>query len=303
MKLKGYAFGCLSSATYGLIPLFSLPLLKGGLALDSLLFYRFSCAALIIAVYMILKKQSLKIRKSEILPLAVLGVLFALSAQFLFSSYNYMPSGIAATILFIYPVIVAIIMAVFFHEKISWITQLAIILAFTGVALLYGGDGKVTLNIIGVILILLSALTYALYIITINKSRVSTMSAFKLTFYAMAFSALFFFAKSMISGGLHPLPDSSMIINILLLALLSTAISCIAMAYSVHYIGSTMTAVLGAMEPLTAVCVGVIVFNEPFTPNLALGILLIISAVMLIILSNRILKSVKHLQHHRQKTT
>lgn len=298
MKAKGYFYGCLSSATYGLIPLFTLPIMAKGMVFDSILFYRFLCATIAIGCMMMIRKESFRVEKKEMMPLAVLGVLFAFSALFLFWGYTFMAAGIASTILFLYPVFVTLLMAFLFHEKVSRITQFAIVLAFAGVALLYKGDVGTTLNPVGVVIVLLSSLSYATYIIVVNKSAVKGMSGAKLTFYAMLVSACFFLIKAQVFGGLQSIPDWETMTNILLLAIVPTVVSCISMVYSVHYIGSTATAVLGAMEPVTAVCVGVLVFGEPFTSNLALGILLIIMSVTLIILSKHIMRNFV-LIHHR----
>lgn len=293
MRVKGYFWGCLSSATYGLIPLFAIPLLKKGMLYDSVLFYRFACTSLLIALLMLIKKESFIITKKELLPLFSLGVLFALSAQFLFWGYQFIAVGTAATILFLYPVFVALLMAVLFKEKIPKISQLAIVIAFLGVSLLYKGENGRSLNLFGVGLLLLSALMYAIYIVVVNKSSVKNMSGYKLTFYAMIFSSIFFLVKASLSGGVQTFPDTISAIDLLMLALLATVVSNIAMVYSVQYIGSTATAVLGAMEPVTAVCVGIFAFKEVFTKNLAIGILLIVIAVSLIVLSDFISKKIK----------
>ena len=287
MKLKGYFYGCVSSATYGLIPLFALPMIRKGMAYDSILFYRFTLAALLLGVFLALRRGSLAVSRREVIPLVVLGVLFALAAQFLFWSYNFLSVGIASTILFIYPVFVAVLMAVLFREKVSWVTSAAIVLAFTGVAMLYGGGGG-RLDPFGVALILASALSYAVYIIVVNKSVVREMDGTKLTFYAMSFSAVFFLVKSLATGGLQPFPDSGALVDSVMLSLFPTIVSCIAMVYAVHCVGSTSTAVLGALEPVTAVGVGVLIFGEAFTADLALGMLLIVAAVTMIILSDSI---------------
>lgn len=301
MKIKGYFWGCLSSATYGLIPLFAIPILAKGMHYDSLLFYRFACTALLIAALMIFKKESFAISKKDLLPLVSLGILFALSAQCLFWGYQFLAVGIASTILFLYPIFVALLMAVLFKERIPKISQLAIIIAFLGVSLLYKGDNGITLNMFGVGLLFLSAFMYAIYIVIVNKSSIRKMEGSKITLYAMIFCSAFFVVKSLISGGIQPFPDTKSVIDLVLLALLSTVISNIAMVYSVQYIGSTATAVLGAMEPVTAVCVGIFAFNEAFTKNLALGIFLIVISVSLIVLSDFISKKLKFRLRHRPK--
>lgn len=294
-KTKGFIYGSISAATYGLIPLFALPIMAKGIFFDSILCYRFLIASLSIAILMLIRKESFRIKRKELFTLITLGVLFSSSAMFLFWSYKLMAAGIASTILFVYPVFVAILMSTLFHEKISWLTRLAIIVAISGVAMLYMGDSNGKITLVGILIVLLSALTYALYLIVVNKSNIKEMSGIKLTFYSMSVATCLFFIKAQLNQGLQPLPDTTSMINIFLLGIVPTVISCITMVSSVHHIGSTYTAVLGAMEPLTAVCVGIWVFSEPFTPNLAIGIILIIASVTMIILSSAIRKSLGHL--------
>lgn len=292
-KFKGYLCGCISSAAYGLIPLFAIPVMRKGMDIDSILSYRFICASAVMCLTLLLRGISLKVTLKELLTLALLGVVFSGSSQFLFVGYNYMSVGVASTILFTYPAFVALIMFAVFRERISWITQLSIFLAFVGVALLYLGDDITgTISLLGIIVILLSALSYALYMVIVNKSCVKGMNGTKLTFYAMSFSAVVFTLKAFVTDGhLEPFPDVMSVADLVCLAIVPTAVSGITMTYSVKYIGSTATAVLGAMEPVTAVIVGMIAFAEPFTPNLAAGIFLIIGAVTLIVLSDNIAKA------------
>jgi drug/metabolite transporter (DMT)-like permease len=124
--------------------------------------------------------------------------------------------------------------------------------------------------------------------VIVNKSCVKDMNGTKLTFYAMSFSALFFTIKGFLTDGhIEPFPDVMSVVDLVCLAIVPTAISGITMTYSVKYVGSTATAVMGAMEPVTAVLVGLIAFSEQFTLSLATGIFLIIGAVTLIILTDR----------------
>ncbi len=290
MKLKGYLYGCISSACYGLIPLFAVPMMRKGMDIDSILSYRFACASLVMCIMLLIRKISLRITLKEFFLLAILGTVFASSSQFLFLGYNYLTVGIASTILFTYPAFVALIMFLLFKERIRFVTLASIVLAFIGVALLYLGDGQTgPVSLLGVIIILLSSLSYGVYMIIVNKSRVKTMNGTKLTFYAMMFSSFIFTAKALIAnnGHLASFPDFSSVVCLLSLALVPTIISGITMVKSVHYVGSTITAVLGAMEPLTAVLVGIIAFSEKFTTSLAVGMALIIGAVTIIVLTDR----------------
>ncbi len=189
----------------GINPLCALLLYEVGVNVDSVLFYRYVLAAVILGLMMMAKGISFGVNKTELASLAVLGVLFAISSLSLFSSFHYMDAGIASTILFVYPVMVAVIMAVFFKEKVSLLVVFSILLAFTGIALLCQGDGGHALSMIGILLVMLSSLTYAVYIVTVNRSVLKTMSPIKLTFYVLLFCALTIIVHSDFGSGLQML--------------------------------------------------------------------------------------------------
>lgn len=295
-NMKDFAYGIATSATFGLIPLFTLPIMARGMQFDSILFYRFLFASLVLTVLMIYKKESFRVDRRDIPVLVLLGVFYTISAMFLFWGYSFMSAGIATTLHFTYPVFVTLIMILVFREKTSWITLLAIVMAICGVARLSINEGEMKLSLLGVIIVLLSAVGYALYITTVNKSRVHAMVGRKLTFYVFIVSTLLFAIKASTNEGIQPIPDAFSLMNLVLLAIVPTVISNITLIQAVHNIGGTLTAVLGATEPVTAVCVGVLIFNEPFTSNLALGILLIIIAVTMIILSKSIRNTLSRLR-------
>lgn len=296
-NLKGFAYGIATSVTFGLIPLFTLPLFSKGMQLDSILFYRFAFATLALFIMLISKKVSLRTQLSNLPILFLLGAFYTGSAMFLFWGYTFMAAGIATTIHFTYPIFVTLFMLIFFREKASWITMLAIVLAIAGVARLSLDGGELQLDALGVIIVLLSAVCYGLYIVAVNKSKAHDMPGRKLTFYVFIVSTSLFFIKAQLSTtGIQPIPDMPSFLNLALLAFVPTVVSNITLVQAVRHIGSTLTAVLGAMEPVTAVFVGVLVFSEPFTPQLAFGILLIIIAVTLVILSKYIIQSMNRIK-------
>lgn len=304
-NIKGFAYGIITAATFGLIPLFTLPLMAKGMQFDSILFYRFLFASMALTIIMTVKKESFRIEKKDIPVLILLGFFYTASAMFLFWGYKFMSAGIATTLHFTYPVFVTLIMLLFFHEKTSWVTLAAIGLAICGVARLSISEGDVSMSVIGVFIVLLSAIGYALYITTVNKSRVKAMSGRKMTFFVFIVSTCMFAIKASTNQGIQPIPDALSLMNLILLAVVPTVISNITLVLAVQNIGGTLTSVLGAMEPVTAVCVGVLIFGEPFTLHLALGILLIILAVTIIILSKSIQKALRGirriLSHHLSK--
>ncbi len=302
VTFKGFAYGAIAAASYGLNPLFALPLYADGMGADSVLFYRYAFGLVMLGVMMLVQKQSFALRRCEVLPLVIMGLLFSFSSLTLFLSYNYMDAGIASTILFVYPVLVAILMAVFFKEKVSPITMISIALAFTGISLLYQGEGGQTLSLTGVTLVFISSLTYALYIIGVNRSVLKDMPIAKLTFYVLLFGLSVYVIRLKFCTQLDAVSQPVLWINPVCLALFPTVISLVAMTKSIHYIGSTPAAILGALEPLTAICCGVLVFGERLTPRIILGIVLILIAVTLIILGKSLIRQLQvrviHRNHH-----
>ena len=293
-KIKGTMLGAAAAATYGMNPLFALPLYQAGLGVDSVLFYRYSMAIVILAVIMKLRGESFAITRRELLPLIVMGLLFSLSSFFLFSSYNYMDAGIASTMLFVYPVMVAVIMALCFHEALSAVTVISIVLALSGIALLYrGGDGA-ALNLTGMLLVMLSALAYAIYIVGVTRSSIASFPSLKLTFYVLLFGFSIYLVRLDFGTALQVVPRPWLWLDAAALALLPTVLSLMATNLSAQYIGPTPTAILGALEPVTAVFFGVLIFGERLSPRLLGGILLVIMAVMLIVAG----KPLAHKLHH-----
>ncbi len=286
-KLKGYALGCMASVSYGLNPLFALPLYATGLRVDSVLFYRYAFAVAMMAVMMKLNGKSFALKRNEVLPLVVMGLLFSFSSLFLFQSFNYMDAGIASTILFVYPVMVALIMAVFFRERLSVAKMSAIAMAVVGIAMLYKGEDGVSLSLTGVMYVLASSLVYALYIVGVNHSVLKTMSGLKLTFYAILFGMSVYVVRLHGCADLQPLVGTSQWLNALGLALFPTLLSLVAITKSIHHIGATAAAILGALEPVTALFVGMLVFGERLTGGNVVGILLILTAVTLIVVGHK----------------
>ena len=274
-----------AAVCYGTNPLGALNLYAEGMNTPSVLFYRFGLAWLIVAVVMLFRRESLKVDRREFLTLTALGVLFIFSSLTLYLSFHLMPAGVASTILFTYPVMTAAIMAVFFRERIRTGTIMSILLSFVGVLLLYWSDGSGTLHIGGVVLVLVSALTYALYIIVVDKSPLA-MSSFKINFYVLFYCAAGMALFALLSGQPLQLPTTPRAwLWVSWLAVVPAIMALVMMVYAAKYIGSTPTAILGALEPTTAVLIGVFVFAEPFTLRLLLGIVLILAAVTIVVLA------------------
>lgn len=285
----GFLLALLSSAAFGLIPLFSLPLLHDGMSPECVLFYRFLFGALAILPMPVLRHERLAAPPRELLRLALFSIMYALAALLMFQGFRYLPSGVASTLQFLYPLMVMIIMILFFHEKPSLITVCSVLLAILGVFLLSGGEGEGTVSLKGIVLLLVSALCNAVYICGLHVARIRSISGLSITFWVLFFGMAASLANAVVSGTFQWLHSWEELALAVLLAVVTAAISNLTLVLAIQRIGSTMASILGVMEPLTAVTVGILVFDEPATPGVFAGVAVICAAVVLVMAGPQIL--------------
>lgn len=285
----GIINGAIASTSYGTNPLFALPLIASGIGVNSVLFYRYAFAVLLYGIWLkFFKRISLRISLNEFLPLLLMAMLFSFSSLTLFDSFNYIEAGIACTILFIYPVLVTLIMAIFFHEKITKRVVLSIILTSIGIIALYNGKNGESLNLHGVLIVLVSALLYALYIVGVkNIKAIKRIRNEKMSFYIMLFGLGVYFYNLKFCTQLQILDKPLLWLYPIGLALFPTIISLETINISIKLAGPTKTAILGALEPLTALFFGILVFHEQLTLRIMLGVAFILCGVILIIVKNK----------------
>lgn len=290
-RLSGLILGLCSSAAFGMIPLFSLPLFHAGVTVQTALFYRFSIAALILWIILLPMRIKLLLPIRDQLKIAFLSLMYLLAVVLFFHSFSFLPSGIVATIQFLYPVMVMLIMIFFFHEKFYWHVALAVCLAVAGVAILSSGPGLempgssapggMSSLVFGVSLSLLAGLCNGLYIVGIQVARLPKINGLLMTFYVMLFGALFTLFNAWSMDSLHWISGWRELGLAFLLALVTAVFSNLTLIMAIKRVGSTMTSILGVMEPVTAVVIGILVFNEPSSWHLAAGVLLVALSVFL----------------------
>ncbi len=286
-KVKGFIAAIIAAVCYGTNPLGTLPLYADGYNSGTVLFYRYAIAVVIFAVVMLIRRESFAIKYGHAIRFAFLGAFFAMSSCTLYLSFHYMAAGIASTILFVYPIITAILMTVFFHEKVTWTTTLSIAFAIGGVAMLYRGDGNARLDATGFSLVIVSSLLYAVYIVSVNQWN-NDMTPLKFTFWILVAGLFTVLIYSWVAGdSLQLLHTPMQWLCATQLAVLPTVLSLFLMTIGIKLIGSTPSAIMGALEPVTAVVIGVSIFGENFSFRLACGIILILAGVTLIILRKK----------------
>ena len=297
----GYVFAALAAASYGTNPVFAKPLYADGMNPDSVLLFRYAFGIALLGLLMIWNgwrrhnlSTAFRVNRHSLPQLVILGILMALSSLTLFLSYNYMPVGIASTLLFTYPILVAVIMTLIYHERMSWLVVVCLLLACTGIGLLCEtGDGPlfnlqnpsegVSPFMIGALLVFLSSLSYAIYLVGLNKTRVRTIASMPATFYVLCFGLLLFVWRVGMSSPFTLPQHGLMWLNLVALGLLPTVVSLIFTAMAIQRIGSTQTALFGALEPVTAVVLGIIFLGESLNLRELVGMALIFVSVTLVV--------------------
>jgi drug/metabolite transporter (DMT)-like permease len=285
-KITGVAYAVVSSTTFGLIPLFTISLMAVGVSSPTILCYRFLLAAVAMAVIMFFTRRSFRLASDQMAVVALLAVLYASTAILLLESYKCIPSGIATTIHFLYPLAVTLTMSWVFKERISSTIYIAVALSLVGVALLAWGNHTEGDFRRGVSFALLTVVSYAAYIVGVMRSRASRVDSIVLTFYVLAFGALLFFVYAMATSGIEAVHSAASWRDLIILALLCTVLSDYTLILAIKRIGSTRTSILGSMEPLTAVVVGVLYFGERIDTTSVVGLLLVICAVVVVIVQS-----------------
>lgn len=292
-KVKGYALAALAAAAYGTNPAFAVPLYGHGMNAVSVLLFRYLMGLPVLAAIMAFRGKSFSLKKEEIVPTIILGVLMALSSLTLFESYNYMNSGVASTLLFVYPVMVAVMMIMFFHEKFSISTVICLIVMGAGLLLLMKPQGNTTLSMFGILLVMLSALTYALYIVMVNESKsVRNIPTTKLLFYVLSWGSLVYVAMIMCGSEVTVPLENWGWLNLIALAIIPTVISLACTTKAIQLIGSTPTAILGALEPVSAVVLSVLVLGQAITAQDIIGGALIVVATTIVICAGPVDKAI-----------
>lgn len=282
VRIRGIFYACLSAATFGMIPLFVNRAILAGVNNDTILVYRYTLAAVLYGLFLLCRRTDLRISRRELKEVALAGVGgYGVTAFFLFLSYHYMPTGIATSVHYLYPVVVAVFMALFFRERLTLVVKVAIMLAIAGVTFLSWSEGAIRWT--GLVFVLLSTITYGIYIVTLNRPLLKAMNPDVLTFWVLALTALFYIVLAVLRGTLRGVSEPHFLFDMTMLGVLSTVVSARLLVSAVKSIGSVSTSVLGTLEPITAILIGILVFHETFRFLNFIGFCMVVTAVLVVI--------------------
>ena len=285
-RIKGFLFAALSAATFGLIPLYANQAILDGVSNETILAYRYGIAGAVYAAWLLLRRVDMRLSRGELREVVLVGVgCYGVTAFFLMLSYRYMPTGVATAIHYFYPVVVALLMGAVYRERLAPAVKAGIGLAIVGVGLLSWTPGEVDWR--GLAFVLASTVTYGSYIVALNRPALRRMNPDVLTCYALLFTALFYLLVGGLRGELEWVTRPRFLIDMAQLAVLSTIVSARLLVSAVKLVGSVPTSVLGTLEPLTAIVVGILHFHERLSAANVAGLVIVLAAVLVVILKRR----------------
>ena len=280
-KTRGILLIMLAAICFGLIPFFATIAYANGFNPITLTLFRFGLAAGLLYLYIRIKGISYRVSMGQYFMLFQVGLIgYGVMMLTLVASYNYIPTGLATTLHFVYPVAVMVSSIFIFKDKVGWKSITALVLSVVGIYFLAGFNSVESLNFYGVSLALVSGVLYAYYILTISKSSLRQVSAFVIAFYISLFNALVLLAVCAFTGDLHLNITYQGFLSTLMLALVSSFVGMVAFQTGLKIIRATTASILSTFEPITSLLVGVFLLAEVLAWHHILGSLLVILSVI-----------------------
>lgn len=287
MDKKGILYTIFSAVIFGVMPICAIYAYRGGATAFTIVFLRSFWAVFMLLFYILMKRISLKISKSELKSLLLLGTLgFASTTLTLFMSYNYISVGLATTLHFIYPILVSIVSVILFKDRLNIFKTIALSLSVLGIFLLK--SGQLNLNVKGITLALISGVLYSYYILGISHSKIKNMNLFVLTFYLSIVTSFFTFLVGVPTGMITFSMNIYVWILSLAIAFLTSIVAVIFFQKGVKIIGPSTASILSTFEPVVGIILGILILKEAMSLNSLIGCMLIIFSVVLITVSEKI---------------
>lgn len=279
---KGILFAILASVAFGLMPIFAKFAYQNGSNPTTVLVFRFSIAAVILFVYLLITKVSIKVTKKQFLYLFFTGFFgYTITTQTLFMSYNYLGVGLATTLHFVYPAFVCIFEYILFKKLMSKNKLASLIFAGIGAYALIAFENN-TLSVLGVVLAIISGISYAGNIIMLALEELKDVDNRVVTMYLSFGAGVGMILYGLINNSLVMTFTVNLVSSYMLISVVSTILSIILLLKGIELIGASSASILGTFEPIVSIIMGVILFGEHLTLALILGtIFIIISTIIL----------------------
>lgn len=273
----------ISAASFGVMPIFARLAYNAGAEPITVLFLRFTIAAVVMNLIMVLGRTAYP-RGLILLELILLGAICYVGESLAyFLALKMTSAGLVALLLYIYPALVTALSAIFLKEHLTRIKFVALFLALSGTALTLRISGGGSL--LGVLLGIAAAVDYAIYIL-LGSRIVRRSGPIGSTTVIITSTAGVYAGIVAIRGMTYPTTSTGWI-AIIAIALISTVLAFVTFFAGLKRIGPTSASTLSTFEPIVAVVLAAIVLGETISPYQVFGGILILAAVVLLATSDK----------------
>lgn len=285
-KLHGVIYTLLASIAFGIMPIWVKIAYTTGLTAYDVLFFRALIAAVFLFVFIKMQKINLSLTKKQIGILLFGSIIgYAAALLTLYLSYQYISVGVATALHYLFPVVVTIFAFLFYREKLHRNKLLALFISIAGIYVMTA-FGKIKFNPLGILLALLSAVTFAIYVVTIANKEIKKINSYVLAFYVCVISTVISGTLIIAQGQWPPNITGKGLFYCTLVAVFCTSLALIFFIRGVKIIGPATTSILSTLEPLVSLVAGVMILGELLTLQIIIGSMLVIGAILLIAITD-----------------
>ena len=276
----------LASVTFGFAPVFSKEIQGSGMNTESMLAITSGFTVIVTGIAILIGRVKPKVTKKQVWQMAVFcGGGFGLTILLLCNSYRFLPIGLSTMFHFIYPVIVIVIMTVFFKERITIIKVVAILVALIGLYLILDISGGMSL--VGVVLAVGSGFAYAIYVVAGRKCEYRELPVVITVFSTVVVSFLGFSIIQLATGNMMLPPTPRVWLLIAGNSIISNLFALVMLTCAVRRLGASNTAIGNMLEPLTSLIAGSMIYGD-IIPLVSIGgCVLILIAILLIAIGEK----------------
>lgn len=283
MKARGIYYSLISAFLFGFTPILVKGIYASGISSNMVVFVRYTFAILPLFLICKYRNVDLKVNKKQFIQIAIISIFgHALTTLTLYGSYEYINVGTATTLHFYYPVFVSLFSFIFLKKSLSKNKKFFLLLSTIGVSFFL--DSFDHTQVLGIVMALLSAITFAFYMVATEKFELNNMDPFKLAFYFSVFVSIITFFVTETNN------DFTFDIAIwqwVILLVISLGTSVLGLAFlqtGINYIGAREASILSMVEPITSLIFGFVFLNEMVNKNQIIGSILILFSVTMLIM-------------------
>ncbi|HNC63109.1 MAG TPA: DMT family transporter, partial [Chitinophagales bacterium] len=232
------------------------------------------------------KRKPIAIKPSIRWDIVLLGLIgYYLAALFDFKGLEYVSANLERITIFIYPTFVLLLGFIFYRRKVSLVQLISVLICYVGIVLAFYADidsMDFKKGFIGVVFVLLSALTYAFYLVR-SDNIIKNIGTLRFTCLSMMVSCIAVLIHNFLVNGFNLLSFSMNIYIICgIIAIGATVLPSFLMTYGISLIGSSNMSIIASIGPVSTMFLAYYILGESMTWMHILGTILVLLGIYIL---------------------